>query len=109
MPQPLGMIARVNHQTATLSMGVKEQHSPSWGCYGDCTGRNPCSIVSGYIQNCSYGLLFLLCAKTECSVDRQRHENCGHNEDRLCQNGEKATSQNVDNESKYFHGVNNVT
>ena len=35
-------------------------------------------------------------------------DNCGHSGDRLRQNGEKAIGQNVDNESLYIHGLNNL-
>ncbi len=40
--------------------------------------------------------------------DNPNGDNCGHSGDRLNQNGEKATSQNGDNESLYIHGQSNL-
>ena len=51
-------------------------------------------------------------AVTAVTVDRQGRkgdnlngDKCSHSGDRLSQNGEKATSQNGDDESLYFHGL----
>ena len=40
--------------------------------------------------------------------DNLKGDNCGYSGDRLSQNGEKATSQNGDNDGLYIHGLNNL-